>query len=96
MLRLADRSKKRHSTLPWWCQEKTTQLVEAMAVVSSCGRTTKGEKLTPERKPAECRILTLKHAHRTAAAVAQICLKQGHQGTLSPNEAKEFQDHKNS
>ena len=29
-------------TCRWWRQEKTTQLVEAMAVVTSCGRTTRG------------------------------------------------------
>ena len=42
------------------------------------------------------RSLALQHAHRTAAAVAQICLEQGNQGTRSPNEAKEFQDQTDS
>ena len=42
------------------------------------------------------RSLTLEHAHRTAAAMAQICLKQGNQGARSPKEAKEFQDQKDS
>ena len=96
MLWLADRSKKRHSTLPWWCQEKTTQLVEAMAVVSSCGRTTRARSspLSAHLQAGKGRSLTLEHAHRTAAAMAQICLKQGNQGTRSPEEAKEFQDRK--
>ena len=40
------------------------------------------------------RSLTLEHAHRTAAAMAQICLKQGNQGARSPKEAKEYQDRK--
>ena len=37
---------------------------------------------------------SLEHAHRTAAAMAHICLKQGNQGARSPKEAKEFQDRK--
>ena len=67
-----------------------------MAVVSSCGRTTRGRSspLSAHLQAGKGRSLTLEHAHRTAAAMAQICLKQGNQGARSPKEAQEFQDQK--
>ena len=48
-----------------------------MAVVSSCGRTTRGRSspLSAHLQAGKGRSLTLEHAHRTAAAMAQICLK---------------------
>ena len=65
-----------------------------MAVVSSCSRTTRGRSSILSAHAGKGRSLTLEHAHRTAAAMAQICLKQGNQGARSPKEAKEFQDQK--
>ena len=59
MLRLADSSKK--------------SAVKAMAVVSSCGRTSRG-RISPLsahlQNAGKGRSLTLEHAHRTAAAMA--------------------------
>ena len=68
----------------------------AVITVSSCGRTTRGRSspLSAHLQAGKGRSLNLEHAHRTAAAMAQICLKQGNQGARSPKEAKEFQDRK--
>ena len=66
-----------------------------MAVVSSCGGTARGRSspLSADlQRAGKKRNLTLEHAHRTASAVAQICLKPGFQSSSSLQETKEFQD----
>ena len=69
-----------------------------MAVVSSCGGTTRGRSspLSAHLQAGKGRNLTFEHAHRIAAALAQICLEQGNQGARSPKEAKEFQEQTSS